>query len=454
MSREMKDSGIGGIGQIPENWEICPMKTYFSFGKGLSITKSDLTDNGVSVLSYGQIHSRNNPKVSTPNFLLKKLPMEKAQKQSLTSVGDFIFADTSEDRNGCGNCNYIDKDGIYAGYHTIIARVNNCPHTKYFGYLFMTDAWRFQIRRELTEVKLYSVSQKVLKRANIVIPPETERISIVHFLDRKCTAIDTAIEKTKKSIEKLEEYKKAVITKAVTKGINPNAKMKDAHFLWLTAIPENWGIYKLNHILDYNHPYPLGDGDHGSIKADSYVSSGIPFIRVQNLGYAEPINIENVVYITEAQNQKIQNSTLAPNDILFAKTGATIGKTAIMPQTISRANTTSHIGKITVDTRYYVPKYIFYALSSEIGNHQLWSIANKKATRPEVGLDEVKYIKLCIPLSVTEQKQIADFLDEKLNQINNAISNHANLIRKLEEYKKSLIYYAVTGKIDCRNEVI
>lgn len=293
------------------------------------------------------------------------------------------------------------------------------------------------------------------KLKGLVVPfvfDEYRQTQIVHFLDRKCTAIDTAIEKTKKSIEKLEEYKKAVITKAVTKGIDQNAKMKDAHFLWLTAIPEKWGIYKLNHILDYNHPYPLGDGDHGSIKADSYVSSGIPFIRVQNLGYAEPINIENVVYISEAQNQKIQNSTLAPNDILFAKTGATIGKTAIMPQTISRANTTSHIGKITVDTRYYVPKYIFYALSSEIGNHQLWSIANKKATRPEVGLNEVKYIKLCIPLSVTEQKQIADFLDKKLNQINNAISNHATLIRKLEEYKKSLIYYAVAGKIDCRGE--
>lgn len=220
MSKKMKDSGIGGIGQIPENWEICPMKTYFSFGKGLSITKSDLTDNGVSVLSYGQIHSRNNPKVSTPNFLLKKLPAGKAQKQSLTSVGDFIFADTSEDRDGCGNCNYIDKDSIYAGYHTIIARVNNCPHTKYFGYLFMTDAWRFQIRRELTEVKLYSVSQKVLKRANIVIPPENERISIVAFLDRKCTAIDVAIEKKKKAITKWEEYKKSLIYYAVTGKID------------------------------------------------------------------------------------------------------------------------------------------------------------------------------------------------------------------------------------------
>ena len=115
---------------------------------------------------------------------------------------------------------------------------------------------------------------------------------------------------------------------------------------------------------------------------------------------------------------------------------------------------TSVTGNAALLKKTYVPKYIFYALSSEIGNHQLWSIANKKATRPEVGLDEVKYIKLCIPLSVTEQKQIADFLDEKLNQINNAISNHANLIRKLEEYKKSLIYYAVTGKIDCRNEEI
>lgn len=443
MSREMKNSGVEWIGEIPKNWEVKQLRTYFSrrINKNIHLQEKNLLS-----LSYGHIVRKN---IDTKEGLLP----ESFDGYNIVEDGDIVIrgTDLQNDHRSLRTGLVTERGIITSAYMTIRPKENvNSTYYHYLLHCYDISKVFYSMGGGLRQ----SLDYWEFIRMPVLHPTDREQEEIVSYIKTKCTAIDTAIEKTKKSIEKLEEYKKAVITKAVTKGIDPSAKMKDAHFLWLTAIPENWGIYKLNHILDYNHPYPLGDGDHGSIKADSYVSSGIPFIRVQNLGYADPINIENIVYITEAQNQKIQNSTLFPNDILFAKTGATIGKTAIMPQTISRANTTSHVGKITVDTRYYVPKYIFYALSSEIGNHQLWSIANKKATRPEVGLDEVKYIKLCIPFSVNGQKQIANFLDEKLNQITDAISKHVNLIRKLEEYKKSLIYYAVTGKIDCRNEVI
>ena len=217
---KMKDSGVEGLGMIPESWDTCPMKTLFLFGKGLSITKDDLTEDGVPVLSYGQIHSKSNPKVFTPTDLLRYVPEDKAKKQSLTDIGDFIFADTSEDRDGCGNCNYIDAKGIYAGYHTIIARAKGITDNKYFGYLFDTDAWRFQMRRELTEVKLYSVSQKVLKNTVILLPTEKDRKQIVSYLDSKCISIDALITKKKKTITKWEEYKKSLIYYAVTGKID------------------------------------------------------------------------------------------------------------------------------------------------------------------------------------------------------------------------------------------
>jgi type I restriction enzyme S subunit len=217
---KMKDSGVEGLGMIPDTWSVCPMKTLFSFGKGLSITKDDLTENGKPVLSYGQIHSKTNPKVSTPDELLRYVPEDKAKIQSLTSIGDFIFADTSEDRDGCGNCNYIDTEGIYAGYHTIIAKAKGITDNKYFGYLFGTDAWRFQMRRELTEVKLYSVSQKVLKNTVILLPTDSDRNRIVTFLDKKCKSIDTLISKKVETISKWEEYKKSLIYYAVTGKID------------------------------------------------------------------------------------------------------------------------------------------------------------------------------------------------------------------------------------------
>lgn len=438
---------------FPEQWERVPLKSKFTFGKGLSIKKTDLTEQGENVISYGQIHAKWNSNVHCHNELLRHVPQTfcNGSDSSIAKRNGFIFADTSEDLDGVGNCAFIDSDKtIYAGYHTVLLTPIEDHDNKYLAYLFTTDTWRYQIRRHLTEVKVFSISQKTLKQTYIVLPPSDIQHAIASFLDRKCAAIDDSIAKHKAIIEKLEEYRKAEITRAVTKGLNPDAKMKDASFLWLQSIPEAWGIFKLSHILDFNHPYPLGDGDHGSIKANDYANTGIPFIRVQNLGYAEPINTNNMVYITPEQNETIKNSTLHPGDILFAKTGATIGKTAIVPPSIAIANTTSHVGKITVDLTCFYPKYIYYALSSEVGNHQLWEIAGKKATRPEVGLDEVKYLKLLIPFSLDEQKQIADYLDAILDKCDTAINQHTQIISKLEEYKKSLIYNAVTGKIDCR----
>lgn len=155
--------------------------------------------------------------------------------------------------------------------------------------------------------------------------------------------------------------------------------------------------------------------------------------------------MDNVVYISEAQNRTIQNSTLKPNDILFAKTGATIGKVGIVPESIKKANTTSHVGKITV-SESIVPKYIFYVLSSNIGYRQFWDIAAQKSTRPELSIDEIKTIRVLLPKTKEEQQQIADYLDSKCSEIDALLQNYEDQIATLEEYKKSLIYEYVTGK--------
>ena len=219
----------------------------------------------------------------------------------------------------------------------------------------------------------------------------------------------------------------------------------------LPIIPKEWKLIRLPHIVDTRHPYALGDGDHGIIKTDMYKNHGIPYIRVQNLGWGTPLSIDNVVYISENDNMKIVNSTLQPNDVLFAKTGATIGKTAIVPETIPMSNTTSHVGKITVSPRYN-PKYIFYVLSSEYGYHQMWIYASQKATRPELSLDDIKNFVLPIPKERQEQNNIVQYLDNVCEKILESIAQHKVIIEKLQEYKQSLIYNAVTGKIDCRTE--
>lgn len=206
------------INKIPEKWIIANIKSIFSFKKGLSITKEALTETGIKVINYGQIHSKINNGTTINNKLYRYVPEKYLEyHNSLAEYGDYIFADTSEDIEGCGNNIYIDQnDKIFAGYHTIILHNNNKIKSKYFAYLFKTNEWRSQIRKSVYGVKLFSITQKILKNTSILIPPIDEQNKIVEYLDKHCAKLDKVIEYRKQVIEKLEEYKKSLIYECVT----------------------------------------------------------------------------------------------------------------------------------------------------------------------------------------------------------------------------------------------
>ena len=156
MAARMKDSGIEGIGLIPENWdETRRVKDIFTLSKGLPITKDNLIDEGLPVISYGQVHSKDNTGTFIKDLLIRYVDYRyRKDRTSQVKKGDFIFADTSEDLEGCGNCVYVDReDEIFAGYHTITFCSDNTDN-RYLAYLFTTDAWRTQIRKRVYAVKV------------------------------------------------------------------------------------------------------------------------------------------------------------------------------------------------------------------------------------------------------------------------------------------------------------
>lgn len=217
---KMVASGFNWAKEVPAHWDVTKkIKSLFDFSNGLPITKADLIENGIPVISYGQIHSKTN-KGTFINSSLIRFVDEKYLKQNKSSIvkeGDFIFADTSEDIDGCGNCVYVDTNELlFAGYHSIILRSKYSNQNKYLAYLFLTDNWRSQIRSKVYGVKVFSVTQKILKEAKIILPPENEQKEIVEYLDKKCEQIDKIIEEKQKQIEKIEEYKKSVIYEYVT----------------------------------------------------------------------------------------------------------------------------------------------------------------------------------------------------------------------------------------------
>ena len=427
--REMKDSGIEWIGEIPKDWEITKIGMLYN----LRITKVSDTDYApLSVTKMGVL-----PQLET----VAKTNAHDDRK--LVKKGDFVINSRSDRRGSCGISDYYGSVSLI----NIVLEPKNNMSSGYYSCLFKTVQFADEFYKNGHGIvdDLWTTGWQDMKRIILPVPHYSEQQQIANYLDTKCSEIDATVEDIQKEITLLEDYKKSVITEAVTKGLNPDVEMKDSGIEWIGEIPKDWEFPKITHILDYTHPYPIGDGDHGTIKAENYSEEGIPFIRVQNLGFATELIMNNVVYITEKQNNGIINSTLYPNDILFAKTGATIGKVGIMPENIKKANTTSHVGKITVSEEV-VPKYIFYVLSSFIGYKQFWDIALMKSTRPELSIDEIKTLHVLLPKTKEEQQQIADFLDTKCSEIDSLIADKKRQLDILADYKKSLIYEYVTGK--------
>ena len=215
----MKDSGVEWIGEIPETWETKPLKYLFSFGKGLPITKADLVENGVKVVSYGQIHAKYNLTAHLDEKLFRFVPKSicEANPFSLVNKGDFIFADTSEDIEGSGDFVYIDQiDRIFAGYHTITLFSKTKKSNQFLAYLFMSEMWKKQIWSKVCGVKVFSLSRSILSRTSVLLPPVEEQDRICSFLDEKSRAFEREIAIKQSKIEKLNQYKKSLIYEYVT----------------------------------------------------------------------------------------------------------------------------------------------------------------------------------------------------------------------------------------------
>lgn len=215
----MKDSGIEWIGEIPIQWTTIRFKQLFKTRAGINFSKSQLVTEGERVISYGQIHSKNNYFTSVNPCLIKYIPNTFIKDNDITLAckGDFIFADTSEDIEGCGNFVCIDTSKpIYAGYHTFLAMKCNHEYDKYLAYLFMSWKWRSQIRSKVNGIKVFSITQSIVNSVYIILPPISEQKAIASYLDEKCADIDAIISLRKKKIEDLKEYKKSVIFEAVT----------------------------------------------------------------------------------------------------------------------------------------------------------------------------------------------------------------------------------------------
>lgn len=430
--RKMKDSGVEWLKTIPESWHVAPLKSMFNFGKGLPITKENLIESGIPVISYGQIHAKWNSGV-TIHEELKRFVSEEyivANPNSLVKNGDFIMADTSEDREGCGNCAYVDTDEqIFAGYHTIILNSTDASSHKYLAYLFLTDPWRSQIRKRVSGVKLFSVSRRILGDVSVILPSEKEALKIVAILDEKCAKIDTLITNQQRQIEKLKQYKQSLITEVVTKGLDSNALMKDSGVEWLGSVPNKWDVCRIGDL--YSERNERGNDTLPILTVS--INSGISDKEI-------PAADSERIFIRSEDRSVYKR--VYPGDLAYNMMRAWQGAFGAVrvDGMISPAYIVAK-PKRRLDSRYFEALLRTPSATEEMHRFSRGIVD----FRLRLYWPEFKNIRVCLP-SLEEQSLIADYLDTQNGRIDKLIEIKQSKIEKLYQYKKSVIYEYVTGK--------
>ena len=438
MARVMKDSGVAWIGEIPVGWDIVRLKSKFSFGKGLPITKDNLVETGIPVISYGQIHAKYNSGVQLQSDLFRFVNASYLQTNpdALVHRGDIIVADTSEDTDGCGNCAFVDQEmQLFAGYHTVVLKARSSDDNKYFAYLMKTDPWRSQIRSKVSGVKVFSISRKILADAILLCPPISEQSRIAAFLDRRCAEIDRVIAATQRTIEEYKKLKQSIITEAVTRGIRLGRKMKDSGVEWIGEIPEEWKVAKMKRAC-----LRITDGSHFSPES---IAEGFPYITAKDVR-GVGIDYDKANRISADDFANLQRNGCQPHrgDVLIVKDGATTGRVGLMIDDTACVLLSS-VAMLT-PSKLIESKFLMYSLQSELLQNQIL-ISMAGSAMPRITLTKlIDYY--CVYCSITEQQEIIDYLDERCAEIDRLIEAKQRLLTELEAYKKSVIYEYVTGK--------
>ena len=432
-----KDSSIQWIGKIPEGWEVRKIKQICSKSAeyGLNEPSDNYVEEGVRFLRITDI---------TENERLIKngvyLPENKTNKEYLLDTGDVLVA-----RSGSiGTSLYFDKrkygECLFAGY--LVRFVVNKSNSGRFLYYF-TNSGSFYAQIELATIQTTIGNFNGQKYANmrITIPSLPEQTAIANFLDKRTTEIDALIEKDKKLIALLKEKRIALINHAVTKGLNSNAKLKDSGIEWIGEIPEGWEVKKLKFVSE-----KITTGKTPPSENYGYYDNGeINWFTPGDMG-DEFILKKSTRKITSLALLENKTTKYQPKTVLLVGIGATLGKVGMITD-IGTSN--QQINAIQFDELEINPKYGLYYLYGY--KNAIISLSNTST----IGIfNQTQTANFFIIISPKEEQQkIVDHLDKATAKIDKIIKHIENKIKLLEEYKKSLIHHAVTGKIDVKEAV-
>ncbi len=429
-----KDTGIEWLGKIPEQWGVKRLKYAAVIVAGQSPPSNAVSSDGEG-LPFLQGNAEFGPRHPSPQFVCDTVPKRAEEGDFLLSVRAPVGALNTAER----------KYGIGRGLCAI--RPTEVMEKGYAFYLLL--AVRGALDVVATGSTFEAVAAGDVGGLPSVQPPLPEQRSIAAFLDRETQRIDTLVEKKERLVELLHERRTALISHAVTKGLDPNVRMKDSGVEWLGKIPEHWRTGLKLSYLAVSRRGAFTNGPFGSdLLTTELVGSGVPVIYIGDIG-TEGYCRARDRFVTKGKAIELDAFRVDPGDVLIAKVGDPPGFACVYPDTEPPGVVTQDVVRIKVRQSLSRPRYLSMLLNSSYGG-ALVDLICVESTRNRFSFGDYRGIRIALP-PVAEQDAIADYLDRETKRIDAMLEKVRRSVELLKEYRTALISAAVTGKIDVRD---
>lgn len=434
-----KDSGVEWLGEIPQNWEVKPLK----YGAKIVLGKMLCPEDKGGYFLKPYLKSKNIQWLKVDISSVEKMWFSK-KEMSLYQLqrGDLILSEGGEVGKVCIWDNELEECYIQNSAHKV--SMSGSSDSKYHLYQMFAFGQRKLFDSIVNRVSIAHLTREKLSSIKFIFPNLSEQKQIVKFLDQKTSEIDQAIAIKEQQIALLNERKQIVIQKAVTQGLDQNPPMKDSGVEWIGQIPAHWNtITKLKHIASLK-----GRQGWQGLKADEYIDEG-PYVVSSAHFEGLDINWDKCPHVSRERYEMDSHIQLNIADILLMKDGAKMGKMAYISNLPDLACLNSHLLLIrslkTQDEFFFESKYMLYFMLSEKFQDYV-QVKGTGTTFMGISQESIGNFPIALP-SLYEQIQIASFLDQKMLELEKGKDLLLTQIAKLKEYKTTLINDAVTGKI-------
>ncbi|HIF9339179.1 TPA: restriction endonuclease subunit S [Photobacterium damselae] len=422
------------LGAIPKHWKVLRGKYVFT-------EINERSENGdevlLSVSEYYGVKPRSE-KISEGEFLSRAESLSGYKK---CNVNDLVMNIMLAWKRGQGVSKYV---GIVSPAYSVFRFFDNA-YPDFMHYLFRTDLYTGHFKTRSTGVidsrlRLYPES---FFDVDVLIPSIEEQTQIAAFLDHETAKIDTLIEKQQQLIELLKEKRQAVISHAVTKGLNPDAPMKDSGVEWLGEVPEHWVLKPMNMASS-----KLAVGLATSV-TNYYRDTGSPIIRNLNIkqGYFDG---SDMLYLDESFALKEKSKVTNYGDVLMVRTGSNIGLACTTPEEFDNCHTFTTL--IITPNKELNSEYLTCCINSSYGKAEVQKL-KQGFGKDNLNVEELRRFQVIVP-PITEQNKIVNFVNEQNKKIDKLFIECNKAISLMQERRTALISAAVTGKIDVRNWVV